>query len=85
MNPVSEIKRFILRALNRAEGLPVPDDSLNAAIGQAVVPRPLQSDVNQAKRELEGSEFIQGKKDDLDGTLTWTLTSKGLHRAAQLG
>jgi hypothetical protein len=85
MSPIPEIKRFVLRALNRTEGLPMPDDTLDDAVRRAVVPVPLKSDIQQAKHELEESDFIQGKKDELDGQVTWSLTGKGQHKAAQLG
>ncbi|HEV2207318.1 MAG TPA: hypothetical protein VG167_00970 [Verrucomicrobiae bacterium] len=85
MNPIPEIKRFILRALARTGGLPLPDSSLNDAVRQAIVPQPLLSDVEQSKREMEADGFIGGSREDLDGTLTWTLTAKGTHKAKQLG
>jgi hypothetical protein len=85
MNPQSDIKRFLLRALLRLEGLPWPDPLLDEAVRQGVMPRPLQSDINQAKRELEAAGYLQGSRDDLDGLLTWTLTDKGRHKAKQLG
>jgi hypothetical protein len=85
MNPVSDLKRFVLRALFRLEGLPWPDPLLDEAARQGVVPRPLQSDINQAKRELERAGYLQGDRDELDGRLTWSLTDKGRHKAKQLG
>lgn len=85
MNPVSEIKRFLLRALWRLNGLPWPDPLMDEAARQGLVPRPLQSDINQVKRELEAAGYIQGERDDLDDLLTWTLTEKGRHKARQLG
>lgn len=85
MNPMGEIKRFMLRALARLEGLPWPDGLLDEAARRGVLPRPLQSELNQAKRELESSGYVQGQRDELDGTVTWTLTDKGLHKAKQLG
>jgi hypothetical protein len=84
MNPASDIKRFMLRALWRLRGIPWPDDLADEAVRQAIVPRPLQSDINQAKRELERSGFIQATRDDLDGRLTWTLTEKGRHKAQEI-
>jgi hypothetical protein len=84
MNPLGEIKRFVLRALLRLEGLPWPDPLLNEAALQALRPRPLQSDINQAKRELERAGFIQGARDELDDTITWTLTDKGRHKAKEI-
>ena len=85
MNPISEIKRFVLRALWRLHGLPWPDALLDEAVRQALVPRPLQSDVQQAKRELESAGYVQGNRDDLDGEVSWTLTDKGRHKAKELG
>lgn len=85
MNPVPELKRFLLRALFRLNGLPWPDALLDEAGRRAVVPRPLQSDIHQAKRELESAGYIQGCRDELDGLLTWTLTDKGRHKAQALG
>jgi hypothetical protein len=85
MNPISDIKRFLMRALWRLNGLPWPDALMDEAARQAVVPRPLQSDINQAKRELEAAGFIHGNRDELDELVTWTLTDKGRHKAKQLG
>lgn len=71
-----------MRALLAAGGLPLPDAAIDDAVNQVVVPRPLGSDVKQAKRELEADGFIHGSRDDLDESLmTWSLTSKGTHRA----
>jgi hypothetical protein len=84
MNPISDIKRFVLRALLRLDGLPWPDALLDDAVRQALLPRPLQSDINQAKRELDAAGFIQGDRDELDGLLSWTLTGKGRHKAREI-
>lgn len=85
MNPLSDIKRFVLRALFRLDGVPWPDPLLDDAARQGLLPRPLQSDINQAKRELEHAGYLQGNRDELDDLLTWTLTEKGRHKAKQLG
>ena len=85
MNPIGEIKRFMLRALERTNGLPWPDGLLDEAARRGILPRPLQSDISQAKRELESAGYIQGARDELDELLTWTLTEKGRHKAQQLG
>jgi hypothetical protein len=85
VNPVNETKRFVLRALWRLNGIPWPDALVDDAIKQGVVPRPLQSEIAQAKRELETGGYIQGHRDDLDGMLTWMLTDKGRHKAKELG
>jgi hypothetical protein len=85
MNPISDIKRFLLRALLRLDEIPWPDALLDDAARRGVFPPPLQSDVNQAKRELEAAGYLQGDRDELDGLLSWTLTAKGRHKARQLG
>ena len=85
MNPISDIKRFVLRAMLRLNGIPWPDALLDEAVRQNIVPRPLQSDISQAKRELETAGFLQGCRDELDDLLSWTLTEKGRHKATQLG
>ena len=85
MSPIGEIKRFLLRALSRAHGLPWPDALLDEAARQGVMPPPLHSDIHQAKRELETAGYIHGSRDELDDLLTWTLTEKGRHKAKQLG
>ena len=85
MNATGDIKRLLLRALGRLNGLPWPDALMDETARQGILPRPLQSDINQAKRELEGAGYIQGTRDDLDDMLTWTLTDKGRHKAHQLG
>ncbi len=84
MNPLGDIKRFVLRALLRLNALPWPDPLLDEAARQALRPRPLQSDINQAKRELERAGFIQGARDELDDAVTWTLTDKGRHKAREI-
>ena len=85
MNPLGEIKRLVLRALFRLDGVPWPDPLLDEMVLRGIIPRPLQSDLNQDKRELERAGFIQGDRDELDDTLTWTLSDKGRHKARQLG
>lgn len=85
MNPLPELKRFLLRAMLRLNQLPWPDPLLDEAARQGIVPRPLQSDINQTKHELEADGYIQGCRDELDDLVTWTLTDKGRHKARQLG
>jgi hypothetical protein len=42
-----------------------------------IVPRPLQSLIDQAKRELSDAGFLHGTPDELDGSVNWTLTIEG--------
>jgi hypothetical protein len=81
---MKEIKRFILTALLRLQGTPMQGDTLDTAIKQSLVPRPLQSDIERARHELEEGGFIIGTRDDLDGSVSWGLTAKGELKAKQL-
>ena len=84
MNQVSQIKRFVLKALVAMAGMPMPGESMDAAIKAAVAPRPLQSDIELARNQLEEGGFIIGTKDDMDGSVSWGMTAKGELRAKQL-
>ena len=84
MSEVTNIKRFILRALLAMKGMPMPGEALDQAVKGAVPPRPLQSDIESAKNQLEETGFIIGTKDELDGNVYWALTTKGEIRAKQL-
>jgi hypothetical protein len=84
MNPVPEIKRFLLRALARLKGIPWPDELLEESARQSLVPKPLLSDIREARRDLEAGGYLQGHRDEMDGAITWTLTAKGQHAARQL-
>jgi len=84
MTDIREIKKFLLRALNRAAGTPMPDGSLDSAAKDGIAPRPLQSDIDQAKRELETSGLVVGTDDDITGR-AWALSTKGELKAKQLG
>ena len=83
MNQVSQIKRFVLKALLAMQGMPMPGEALDSAVKNGVPPRPLQSDIELAKNQLEEDRYIIGTEDDFDGVV-WTLTSKGELRAKQL-
>lgn len=85
MNQIPEIKKFILRALARMNGIPVSDEQLTTITRDAIAPQPLMSDVRQAVRDLEYSRMTVSQRSELDDSVTWTLTAKGSHQAAQLG
>lgn len=84
MTQIAQIKRFVLKALLAMDGMPMPGEALDSAVKSGVVPRPLQSDVEMVKYDLESGGFIIGTKDELDGSLAWTLTTKGALKAKQL-
>ena len=83
MIEIREIKKFLLRAINGAAG-PMPDLALNQAAKDSLAPRPLQSDIDHAKRELESSGLIIGNDDDLCGR-SWGLSTKGELQAKKIG
>lgn len=81
----TEIKQFILRALEAADGVPMQDAALAQAVRAGMQPTPPpEGDINAAKRELEMSGYIHGTEDDMDKSVSWTLTPKGKHKAKQL-
>jgi len=84
MSQVTEIKRLVLMVLLRMDGDPMPGGALDSAAKRGVVPRPLESDIELAKHQLEGDHYIVGTRDDLDGSVTWGLTTKGELKAKQL-
>jgi hypothetical protein len=84
MNPVNTTKRFVLRHLLAADGVPMPEATLEDAC-RALQPGLLLSDFHLALRELQGDGFIIGNKDELADCPSWALTvPKGMLRAKQL-
>ena len=77
-----QIKKFILQALLRMSGLPMPEKALNSAV-QEVFDCGL-ADVATARRELEEDGFISQHKDSVTERVTWGLTEKGELKAKQL-
>ena len=84
MNEVNVIKRFILRALMAAYPTPLPGEALDAAVRTGVNPRPLMSDVELAKRDLEARGMIVGTRDPVDDSVSWALTPAGVIQAKPL-
>lgn len=79
-----KLERLVLLALNACDGLPMPEDSLVAAVQVMSRPEtPTRSDVLDAIKAAEVDGFAQGANDALTST-TWTLTTKGTHKARQL-
>jgi hypothetical protein len=80
----TKLKRLILLALLRCDGVPMPEDSLVGAVQVMARPdRPTAADVGIALKDVESSGYVSGLSEDLVGT-SWTLTEKGKHKAAQL-
>ncbi len=84
MNTRAEIKKFILRGLLLMDGTPMPQTTLVATVKDAIRPDPLQSDVELGLQQLEAEGFISGDRDELTEVVSWTLTTKGTHKAKQL-
>lgn len=77
--------QMILRALNAADGMPMPENALISAVQIQMRPAdPTDGDVREAIMDAEGRHYISGVTDDLTGR-SWTLTEQGKHKARQLG
>lgn len=83
MSQGPQIKRFILRALLAAGTTPMPADALTDAIKHGVLPRPLESDIELWRNDLETRGLIIGDKDPVDDSVAWTLTKAGVMQAKQ--
>ncbi len=79
-----EIKTFIIAALGRADGQPLPMGTLASSVRLAFPHlKPANAEVEAWARELEAEGYLAGLNDDLLG-LVWSLTPKGQLRAQQL-
>ena len=78
------LKRFILLALNACDGLPMPQYALIGAVQAMAQPgQPTKADVEDALKSVEAEGYADGASDDIAET-TWTLTTKGVHKARKL-
>jgi hypothetical protein len=79
-----KLKRLILLALLRCDGLSMPEDALLGAVQLMSRPEnPTRADVELALKAVETSGYVLGLSDDLTGK-SWSLTQEGNHRAAKL-
>ena len=80
----NHLKKFILLALNACDGLPMPQNALVSAVqGLARPGLPTKADVEDALKTVEADGYANGASDDI-GETTWTLTTKGIHKARSL-
>lgn len=80
----NHLKKFILLALQACDGLPMPQTALVSAVqGLARPGVPTQADVCEALKSVEADGYCSGAADDMTET-TWTLTTKGVHKARSL-
>ena len=84
MSQRGDIKKLVLKLLLTWDSRPAPDHVVLAWVKQGVNPTPTVAEVSAALRELETDQFISGATDELDKTVSWTLTTKGQHKARQL-
>ena len=85
MSLIADMKVFILRALARMNEIPMPGEQLFQSVKNVFEPKPLDSEIKTALKELEADGFISGVRDDFDAAkFTWTLTEKGTHKARKL-
>lgn len=79
-----KLERLVLLALHACDGLPMPESALISAVQVMSRPEsPTRADVADAIQSAEADSYAQGATDDLTG-VTWTLTTKGTHKARQL-
>lgn len=83
MKNAAQIKVFILLALRRTHGEPLPERTLISAvkISHANIS---DDEVRSLISDLEVEQFISGNTDDLTEMKQWVLTQKGTARANQL-
>jgi hypothetical protein len=82
---MNQIRPFILRALRRMSGIPMPQDTLTASIQMAFPAQtPSRAECMSTLSDMESEGFIIAITDDLTQSRQWSLTSKGAARAAQL-
>lgn len=79
----AEIEKNLLRVLNAADGVPLPESALVRATQTMCAPEKLPiGDVMNALNAAQDVGLVFGASDP-DGIeeTTWTLTTKGIHKA----
>ncbi len=78
------LQNFILRVLHAADGSPMTDDGLRAAVGGTFAHLALtEGDLGKHIKACEEKKLISGTNDDVVG-LVWLLTPRGKISAQQL-
>lgn len=80
----TQIKIFALKALLNMDGVPLRDETLHHYIGLGFQPAPPTLDITTALKEAQAEGYIAGSTNEFEKTVTWTLTTKGEHKAKQL-
>jgi hypothetical protein len=84
MTARDHIKLFVFKTLRAMDEVPISDEQLTATLQVLIAPKPTLADISAATRDLEGDGYITGTRDEVFKQITWTLTEKGKHKAAQL-
>jgi hypothetical protein len=78
----TRIIRAILIVLLQCDGVPIPESALVTAAQLLCRPHdPTEDDVRDRLRDVETQQFVSGATDELTRERTWTLTTKGVHKA----
>jgi hypothetical protein len=81
----AKLLRAILISLLQCDGVPMPESALIAAAQILCRPvEPTDGDVRDQIKTLQGDGYIEGVTDELTQERTWSLTTKGTHKARQL-
>jgi hypothetical protein len=81
----ADIRIFILRALRRMNGQPMPETTLVASV-QTAFPHqtPSMCECQSHLSDLESEGYLSASTEELTQSRVWVLTTKGTARAVQL-
>jgi hypothetical protein len=71
------VKAQILNALDRCNGLLMPEPTLLNDIRLLTVPAPTATEFYSALRELEAARLVVSVRSELMGAIKWRLTDAG--------
>ena len=81
----TKLKKYLLLALLACDGLPMPETALVTATQNLCRPDlPTRDDVLDALRDIERDGYASGLFEEITGDHSWTLTTKGVHKARQV-
>jgi len=84
MSLKQKLQRDLLLALLQCDGTPMPENSLlEAAMIMRRVDKPTLGDAQDALKDIEAEGYATGLSEPLQER-SWTLTTKGTHKARQL-
>ena len=81
---IRQQRAFVLRALRRMQGIPMPNTTLVASVQTGFPAQtPSQAEVSALLADMEADGYLVAVNDDIAGRV-WTLTMKGTAKALQL-